>query len=1159
MKYLNSHVLELRRIVVFLATFVLATACEAALYTTGVNTPYTVQSWTDVDWQPGSTAPTAGNTYEILPGGRVQNPPGDAVVFPGDSLTLDRGARLQLEGTSPVTLNFPGADGNAGLILNGGRLQAGDDNTFTIDGQIAATANSLVDLGWGSRSLVITAQLSGEGNLSLFSWNSANSIDIQSTNNPYSGNWLVGRGYLKGTGENSLGAGNITIGNGTLEISYDIQTAGALTLLGSNSVMVLHQDCRFSAVTINGVALEPGTYLYADLAAQFPGNFTQGGSGGITVASPIPVPEALSATSDTTANVASVPAVGGSINATVMAIIDTTAPAAPSGLTASVDSSTQITLSWDPTSDSGGSGLAGYLVYRGKVFLGTTTATSYTHSGLIAGTLYCYRIMAYDNAGNTSASTSVCATTLGSAAPLVVTTNQVFNEWYGPFASWTNVMAWGARCDGVTDDSVAVSNALAAVGNGTCSPVLLIPGMCRVTKKPWLAQRHGIAVVGLNRDTCGFIYDGPTVSANDSNNSGPATCFHVDGVVNSYFARLKFDGNFKARTVLASSQQSFAIFDNNNLYEDCIIKNSAPGGIGIDGGHFAAQGFSNEDFLRCLILTNSIGVETENWNALDIWFTDCLFESNTTYGIYISEGSSHAYHSFFQHNGIDFYNGTAGPFNSLVSNVSYQSGAFYVTGGGLGANSTPMLFKGNTVIDPAGIPYQINEYGPVFMLDNVSLTTYPTVSMTAGLADFLAIGNTNGVSNWVTFSGGTSVRSNIVDNFVVSRASLNYTPPGLPVPATNLNRTVFEMTTGMTSASLQSAINSAPDGSVFHIPSPVSDTYHQMYLTAGITVPAGKDVRIVGDGADTVLFWNGSSGSTFFSCPYPSHATFSHISLVGNYGGAAQLISVTGVGNTAARVYVHDSGGQQAVQTDIFLGNCPNTLVDIYGLGFGSGNTSGTAPSTGGDNVVLSGAGKLRLINSDSGGNAVGYTCTNGGQVYVENSYNEACNTYSNRLLRLSGGGTMTFLGSKMVENIGSAEDFSRATSDGFDVANFTGQLSILGIQVIDWFNISGSTTGSIWIQGANTFRNPVSTWPIINATGNLPVQTMNYNYADASGSTRIPDIGTASAAFTRQMLSQARAEYTDRAPMQRRANQTDVLLEQVFFELGTKNLSVTP
>jgi hypothetical protein len=177
----------------------------------------------------------------------------------------------------------------------------------------------------------------------------------------------------------------------------------------------------------------------------------------------------------------------------------------------------------------------------------------------------------------------------------------------------------------------------------------------------------------------------------------------------------------------------------------------------------------------------------------------------------------------------------------------------------------------------------------------------------------------------------------------------------------------------------------------------------------------------------------------------------------------------------------------------------------------------------------------------------------------VENSYNEASNTFSNRLLRLSGGGTVTFLGSKMVENIGSAEDFSRATSNGFTLVNFTGQLSFFCIQVIDWFNLSGATTGLVWIEGASTFPNPVIPWPVINSTVDTPVQTMNYNFSDGSGSTRISDIGTASAVFTRQMLSQARAEYSDRAPMMRRTNQTDVLLEQVFFQLGTQNLSVTP
>ena len=231
----------------------------------------------------------------------------------------------------------------------------------------------------------------------------------------------------------------------------------------------------------------------------------------------------------------------------------------------------------------------------------------------------------------------------------------------------------------------------------------------------------------------------------------------------------------------------------------------------------------------------------------------------------------------------------------------------------------------------------------------------------------------------------------------------------------------------------------------------------------------------------------------------------------------------------------------------------------MSGLAYGGGVTPGTAATTGG-NIVLAGAGKLRFINSDVGGDFVASVATNGAQFYVENSYNEASDTTGNRLLKLSGNGTVTFLGSKMVENIGgSGEDFSRATSNGFALVNFTGQLAFLGIHVIDWFNLSGSTTGLIWIEGGSVNRDPVSTWPIINSTGDTPVQTMNYQFQDCCGTTRLSDIGTASAAFTRQMLTQARSEYQDRAPMARRTNQTDVLIEQVFFTLGTKNLSVTP
>jgi len=1141
---------------VILTVLLSTSVSKADSFTTGVKQQYSMspQSWSNAIWQPGSLSPSAGNDYEVLNGGLLFTPSvGTIQTFPGDSLTLDEGSRLRVTSWSATTLSFPGVNGNPGLILNGGRLQAaqvGLGGTCTIAGQMFVAAASIVDNGWSFRGFAITAQIAGKGTLTLINGSDRGTVDIRSAENSFRGEWVVQGGYLKGTGVGSLGTGNILVGSGaTFEINYDIQSPGALTLFGTNSVMVLHQDCQFSAVTINGATLEPGTYSYAGLAAQFPGNFAAGGSGSITIGPLISPSDTSSVTNDTSAMVADAPAIMDPLDALV-APLDVIAPAVSSAVTVLVASPSQITLSWNPATDSGGSGMAGYRIYRGGLNVGTTTTTSYTDTGLTAGTQYCYTIVGYDNDGNNSpASAETCVATLGTPAP------QVFNEWYGPFASWTNVMAFGAKCDGVTDDSVAVSNALAVIGTGHCSPVLLIPGMCRVTKKPWLSQRQRVAVVGLNRDTCGFLYDGPT----DSNNSGLSSCFYVDGVDNSYFARLTFNGNHKSRSVLASSQQSGGgIFDNNNLYEDCVFKNAAAGGQGIDGGTFG-YGFSNEDFVRCLIQSNSVGVLTENWNALDVWFTDCMISDNATSGIQVNQGSAHAYHSFFQHNGTDFFQNTAAAFSSMVSNTSYQSGAFYVTANVGANNTTPLLFKGNTVIDPAGVPYQMNQAGPIFMLDNSTLTTNATISFGGPLVDLLALGNTNGVSTWAKFSGGMSVRSNLVDNFVVNRASLTYILPGQPVAATNLNRAVLEMGVGVTSASLQSSINSAADGSVFHIPSPVLEPFHQIYLTGAITIPANKDVRIVGDGPDTALFWQGPGGGTFFSCPYPSHATFSHIGLVGNYGSVGKLIGVSGVGSTAARVYLRDANAMQPIGANIFLGDCPNTLIDITGLAHGGGNFDDQPPANNGDNVVLSGGGKIHYINVDGGGNAIGFVCTNGGQLYVENSYNEASNTTGNRLLNVSGNGTITFVGSKMVENIGSAEDFSRATGSGFAAVNFTGQLTLMGIQVIDYLSLSGSTSGSIWIEGANTFRDPLGVWPINNSTADIPMQTMNYNYADSSGSVRLPDSSTPSILFTRRMLAQARAEYTDRAPMARRTNQTDVLLEQVFFSLGTQNLAVTP
>jgi YD repeat-containing protein len=92
---------------------------------------------------------------------------------------------------------------------------------------------------------------------------------------------------------------------------------------------------------------------------------------------------------------------------------DVTAPSTPTGLSATAASPSRINLSWTGSTDTGGSGLAGYRVYRGGSLIASTTTTSYSNTGLAASTTYSYTVAAYDNASNTSSqSNTASATTL---------------------------------------------------------------------------------------------------------------------------------------------------------------------------------------------------------------------------------------------------------------------------------------------------------------------------------------------------------------------------------------------------------------------------------------------------------------------------------------------------------------------------------------------------------------------------------------------------------------------------------------------------------------------------------------------------------------------------------------------------------------------------
>jgi chitodextrinase len=127
------------------------------------------------------------------------------------------------------------------------------------------------------------------------------------------------------------------------------------------------------------------------------------------------------------------------------------APSAPSGLTATAASDTQITLSWTASTDN--VGVTGYKVERCQgascsnfAQIAATTATTFNDAGLTPSTSYSYRVRATDAAGNLSSySATSTATSSKDTTPPSAPTNLKSTA-----ASSTQInLAWIASTDDV--------------------------------------------------------------------------------------------------------------------------------------------------------------------------------------------------------------------------------------------------------------------------------------------------------------------------------------------------------------------------------------------------------------------------------------------------------------------------------------------------------------------------------------------------------------------------------------------------------------------------------------------------------------------------------------------------------------------------------------
>lgn len=122
---------------------------------------------------------------------------------------------------------------------------------------------------------------------------------------------------------------------------------------------------------------------------------------------------------------------------TVTVRIDTTAPSVPASLSASILSTTSVQLNWNASTDAV-SGVSYYAVYRNGSLVATSSAPTYTDTGLSSFTTYTYYVVAVDAAGNRSANSGSVNGTTPNSLPMIMVTNRTLEgNVANAYASYT--------------------------------------------------------------------------------------------------------------------------------------------------------------------------------------------------------------------------------------------------------------------------------------------------------------------------------------------------------------------------------------------------------------------------------------------------------------------------------------------------------------------------------------------------------------------------------------------------------------------------------------------------------------------------------------------------------------------------------------------------
>ncbi len=376
------------------------------------------------------------------------------------------------------------------------------------------------------------------------------------------------------------------------------------------------------------------------------------------------------------------------------------------------------------------------------------------------------------------------------------TVSKTGEEFVGPFKSWLNAKTqFGAKGDGVTDDTYALQAAFNAAGNGIGNSTLYLPpGTYLITGTLTINNHLNISIIGDNPANTIIKWGGVA--------HGIMT--QINGTAYSKFDRLTWNGNHIADVAVDQSWDGKRpSFDSGNEYADDIFVDV---GFGIRGGALG-HGFAEISILRDQFIRNTTaGVSLGNFNALDVWIRNSFFQGcavgvTNMYGA----GNFKVYQCVFRNSAVsDISMNNTGEF-SIRGNTSVHSKQFFYAAGS--RNPASIIIEGNTVIDPTNTQaITIGNQGPIIFVHNTvrSLSTASAGPVAKFNSDVVSANNTFTISDPVSAGSDPIVYS----DKVVPVASLrNLTAPGIPSIEPNVKRKIYEVPIGASADVIQDIIN----------------------------------------------------------------------------------------------------------------------------------------------------------------------------------------------------------------------------------------------------------------------------------------------------------------------------------------------------------------